>query len=218
MASPARRQSSTLPLILALLLLLGLLLLILPSLNLGVKTTTQTDSEGQCQFASRSFYTRQEAFTLAQAAELYRGSHPFGGNYSLGSYTICYTNNTQQRFPSPPAQGYDNVTDTTRPLNATHGEQAIYKWLQNQLAQLSLDQIMVLGIYVVIFSQVTVCLPCRNDMIPWQRDLRQRAGTSKLLLSIWDLNPGFNPAKDPAGPGKPVAFSDLERVPLVFAP
>jgi hypothetical protein len=201
-----------------LLILLGLTL---PLLNTNSSTGTQTgqaENQGQCQFAARRFYTQQEAFTLAQAAQDQRSAFPFGGNYAIGSYTICYKNNTQQRFPSPPAKGYDNLTDTTLPVNATHGEQAVYKWLQNQLLQLSIDLTTVQGIYAVIFSQVRVCTACKSMMVSWQRTLRQKARTASVFLSIWDLNPGFDPATYPAGPASPVVLSDLERVPIVFAP
>jgi hypothetical protein len=204
--------------IIGLLLLLLILALALPLLNTSVSTGTQTQDEGQCQFAARRFSTQQEAFTLALAAQEQRSAFPFGGNYAIGSYTVCYTNSTQQRFQSPPAKGYDNRTDTTKPINATHGELAVYNWLQNQLSQLSLDQTTVQGIYVVIFSQVTVCFACKNIMVSWQQALRQRAGTGRVFLSIWDLDPGFDPATYPAGSANPVTFGDLERVPLVFTP
>jgi len=102
-------------------------------------------------------------------------------------------------------------------VNVTHAEQAIYQWLQNQLAQLSLDITSVEGIYAVIFSQVLVCGPCRSEMVSWQRVLRQKARTTRVFLSIWDLNPGFDPATFPAGPKKAVALADLERVPILFA-
>lgn len=202
--------------IIILIILLLFLALALPLLNIGVNAGTQTQDEGQCQFAARRFYTQQEAFTLALAAQTQRSTFPFGGNYAIGSYTICYTNNTQQRFPSPPARGYDNLTDTAQPLNATHGEQAVYNWLQNQFSQLSIDLTTVQGIYVVVFSQVTVCSACRSTMISWQQTLRQKAGTSKLFLSVWDLNPGFDPATYPAGPVNAVTFGNLERVPIQF--
>lgn len=203
--------------IIILIVLLLFLALALPLLNTGVNTGTQTQDEGQCQFAARRFYTQQEAFTLALAAQTQRSTFPFGGNYAIGSYTICYTNSTQQRFQSPPAKGYDNLTPS-QPKNATHGEQAVYSWLRNQLSQASIDQTAVQGIYVVIFSQVTVCSACRSSMISWQQTLRQKASTSKLFLSIWDLNPGFDPATYPAGPTIPVTFGNLERVPIQFTP
>jgi len=207
--------------LLGFLFLLIFLALTLPLVNTIVNTgtqTAQTENEGQCQFTTRRFYTQQEAFTLALAAQEQRSAFPFGGNYAIGSYTICYKNETQQRFPSPPAKGYDNLTDTTKPINATHSEQAVYNWLQHQFTHLSIDRSSVQGIYVVIFSQVRVCTACREDMISWQRTLRQEAGVTNVFLSIWDLNPGFNPATYPAGPPASVTFGELERVPIAFTP
>ncbi len=91
MSSDASAQKSSVPLILLLLLLLVVGILILPSLNVKVNQGIQSTPAGQCQSGDQGFEERQEAFTLAQTAEQYRRANPFGGNYGLGSYTICYT-------------------------------------------------------------------------------------------------------------------------------
>jgi len=83
-------------LLLVLLILLGLAILALPSLNTRVSTTTQSGSQGQCLPNGQDFDYRQEAFRLAQVAEQYRTVNKFGGNYGLGSYTICYKDGTQE--------------------------------------------------------------------------------------------------------------------------
>lgn len=218
----ARSQTKTPWLLIFLLLLLGFFVLIfaLPSLKTQTSTNTQTTSEGQCLQNGQGFDEQQEAFTLAQAAEQYRATHSFGGNYAYGSYTLCFQDGTQQRFQSPPAPGFDNNNDQTRPVNATHSEQGIYNWLQQKLSRLSSNQTGSSTIYVVIFSQVTVCGLCRKDMELWQRGLRQAAKTANLFLSIWDIiaGKGFNPATYPAGTGTPVLFEDLEKVPITFVP
>ena len=98
MASGTQPQKSTLPLIIFLLLLLVLsIFFLLPSYNTQVNISTQSTTQNQCPQAGQSFNAQQEAFTLAQSAEQYRRTHPFGGNYGLGSYVICYTDGTQQR-------------------------------------------------------------------------------------------------------------------------
>lgn len=74
------------------------------------------------------------------------------------------------------------------------GEQAIYNWRQNQLAQVSIDVTTVQGIDAVIFSRVLVCGPCQSEMVSWQQVLCQKARTTRAFLSIWDLNSGCDPA------------------------
>lgn len=218
-ASQTQTRKTFLPLLLLLLILI-VGILALSSLNLKVNTNTQDASEGQCQSNGQNFDARQEAFTLARAAEQYRHNKPFAGNYGLGSYTICYNDASQQRLQSPVFKGYDNLTTPSQSRNATHSEQSSYGWLQLQLSRLSIDQSTVTAIHAVIFSQVIVCLPCRKDMVSWQRVLRQKAKTNNLYLSIWDITPGkgFIPIVYPAGTGIPITLSDLERIRIQFAP
>jgi hypothetical protein len=66
------------------------------SLNVRVNTTTQ-GSENQCRNGGQSFDDQQEAYTLAQAAEQYRGTNPSPANYGLGSYTLCDRDSSGQR-------------------------------------------------------------------------------------------------------------------------
>lgn len=211
-------------LLIFLLILLGcfLLILVLPTLNAKVNTSTQTQSEGQCLPNGQGFDEQQEAFTLAQTAVQYRTTHPYRGNYALGSYTICYSDGTQQRVPSPLAPGYTSTPTATLRANDTHSEQGIYNWLKRNLTGLSIDQSQVAAIYTVIFSQVRVCGPCKKDMVAWQRGLRQAAKTVNVFLSIWDIRSGsksgFDPAQNPAGTNILVSIMDLEKVTIVFAP
>jgi hypothetical protein len=150
MASQTQKSSAgSLLLLLLLLGLLGLLLFALPFINSQETTSTQTSSEGQCLENGHGFNTPQEALTLAQTAEQYRTAHPFKGNYGLGSYTICYKNGDQQRFQSDVYRGFDRE-DTENQLD--HSEQFTYKWLQDNLSQLSVDRNTIQAIYVVIFS------------------------------------------------------------------
>lgn len=113
-----------------------------------------------------------------------------------------------------------NKNDPTKPLNATHSEQSVYKWLQKNLSRLAINQSTVAAVYTVIFSQVTICGPCARDMILWQRGLRQAAKSSRLFLSIWDIiyGKGFIPSTFPAGNGTPVTIDVIRRVPIVFTP
>lgn len=222
MASQSQSKPSWLLIFLLILLALGILIFALPSLNTRVSTTTQTASQGQCLSNGQGFDEHQEAFTLAQVAEQYRSTHPYKGNYALGSYTICYTDGTQQRVQSPLAPGYTSTPTATIRANDTHSEQGIYKWLERNLTSLSIDQSQVAAIYTVIFSQVRVCLPCQGNMVTWQRNLRVAARTNSVFLSIWDIRfkskSGFDPAKYLAGTGIPVAIADLEKVMIAFAP
>lgn len=219
MASGTQPQKSTLPLIMFLLILLVLgIFLLLPSYNTRVNTSTQSTTQNQCPQNGQSFDTQQEAFTLAQSAEQYRRVHSFGGNYGLGSYIICFTDGTQQQEQSKPFEGFYS-TELPKPLqHITHSEQHTYDWLQEQLSLLSIDQSQVTAIYAVNFSQVAVCVPCQQDMIYWQRSLRQKVKTDKLYLSIWDIirGKGFAPVTNRAGTGTPVAITDLRQVPILF--
>lgn len=218
MASQAQKSSAgSLLLLLLLLGLLGLLLFALPSINSQETTSTQTTSEGQCLENGRGFNTPQEALTLAKTAEQYRTAHPFGGNYGLGSYTICYKNGEQQRVQSDVYPGYYRKP---LPKHITHSEQSTYKWLQDNLSQLSVDRSTIQTIYVVIFSQIVVCPPCRDDMVTWQKDLREKAQMRQVYLYIWDIafGKGFDPEKYPKGTGKPISLRDLERVDIEFVP
>lgn len=193
-----------------------LLFLALSSIHVQTNTATQTNSEGQCLPNGQGFDEQQEAFTLAQMAEQYRSAHPYGGNYGFASYTICYKDGTQQRYPSPPAPGYGQTS------NDNHSEQALYKWLEMRLASLSIDTSQVAAIYAMIFSQVRVCPPCQRDMVTWQKGLREAARTDNLFLLVWDIKflskSGFDPAVSRAGNGTPVAIGDLEKVEIAFAP
>ena len=219
MASGAQQQKSTLPLIIFLLIFLVLgIFFLLPSYNSGVNTSTQSTTKNQCPPARQSFDARQEAFTLAQSAEQYRRAHPFGGNYGLGSYIICCTDGTQQREQSRLYEGFYSTELPKSLQHITHSEQYANDWLQGQLSSLSIDPDEVMAIYAVIFSQITVCVPCQQDMIYWQRSLRQEAKTDKLYLSIWDIirGKGFAPVTNRAGTGTPVAITDLRQVPIRF--
>src|SRR5437870_13506027 len=120
MASQTRPQQSSVPLILLLLLLLVVGILVLSTLNTSVNVGVQNGANNSCPSVGQSFDTRQEAFTLAQTAEQYRSTNPFGGNYGLGSYTICYNDGTQQRNQSIPFKGYDNKNDNIKPFNYFH--------------------------------------------------------------------------------------------------
>ena len=141
MASGAQKQSSSWWLIIFLLILLILgIFLLLPSYNTQINTSTQSTTQNQCPQAGQSFDARQEAFMLAQSAEQYRRMHPFGGNYGLGSYIICFTDGTQQREQSRLYEGFYS-TELPRSLqHITHSEQYAYDWLQEQLSLLSIDQ------------------------------------------------------------------------------
>lgn len=169
--------------------------------------------------SGQGFDTQQEALTLVQAAEQYRTAHPFGGNYGLGSYTICFKDGTQQRFQSPVFKGFNNP-NSSEARNATHSEQSAYGWLQLQLSRLAIDQSTISATYAVIFSQVQVCPDCEQDMRFWQSTLRQKAKTQQVFLSIWDIvgGKGFNPATYPAGTGIAVTVDVLRKVPIQFVP
>ena len=219
MAAQSQTKTPWLLIFLIILLALGVLIFALPSLNTKVSTTTQTASNGQCLPNGQGFDEQQEAFTLAQAAELYRAAHSFGGNYGYGSYTLCYSDGTQQRVQSSAEKGFNNKNGQGRP-NDTHSEQAVYDWMESELEGLSIDRNQVAAIYAVIFSQVIVCYSCQKDMVTWQRTLREKAKTNNLYLSIWDIRPGTKssiiPATYPAGTGIPVAIEDLRKVPIHF--
>jgi hypothetical protein len=193
---------------------------LIPFLSSINSSGTQTNTDGQCLSNGQQFNGRQEAFTLAQMAEQYRTGHRFNGNYGYASYTLCYKDGSQRRVPSPVAPGYDNTKDKTKPLNYTHSEQILYRWLQKQLATVSSDPKTLAAVYVIIFSQVRVCDACVSSMVSWQSSLRQIAKTSLLYLAIWDIRPGtpsaFIPTVFPGGTGTPVAIADLRRVSIPF--
>jgi hypothetical protein len=89
-------------------------------------------------------------------------------------------------------------------------------------ASYTFDSKTLVGIYVIIFSQVRVCDACMSDMVSWQANLRREAKTQLLYLAIWDIRPNspsaFLPTVAPKGTGTPVAIVDLRRVPIRFAP
>lgn len=213
------RQSSTAKPLFLLLLLLVVSVFAYTALRLG-NDGGQAKIDGQCLSNGTQFNGRQEAFTLAQMSEQYRAGHPYNGNYGYASYTICYKDGTQQRLPSPVAPGFDNITNPTQPRNNTHSEQALYRWLSNQLAGISFNPKMLAGIYIIIFSQVRVCDTCLSDMVSWQSELRRVAMTPLLYLAIWDIRPGtpsaFIPTVSPQGTGTPVVSADLRRVTINF--
>jgi hypothetical protein len=196
---------------LLLVLLIGSLLAV-SSLNI---TSTQTKA-GQCPFVPR-----QEAFLLAQEAEQTRVATPFAGNYGDGSYTICFRDGSSYHYFTEVYQGYNSATASGYPAQKAHSEQRVDDELYAALSTASFDNSQLVGIYVVIFSQVIVCPPCQQEMRLWQRELRQAAHTTLLFLSIWQMHPGkagFDPKKFPAGTGTPVTIDDLQQVFIRFAP
>jgi hypothetical protein len=197
------------------LLLLGLIaFFLLGSLNFVGSTTTTTTTTGHCPGVD----LQQEAFLLAQQAELARKTTPFRGNYANAWFQVCFTNNKTLTNGVRPVQGFYDENNPEASWK-THSEQGVYAFLKPKLAGLKLDPAQVVAIDVVIFSQVRVCPPCQNAMISWQSGLRQAAGTQNLFLSVWDLgNNGFSPKKFPAGTGTPVTIDDLRQVDIPFTP
>lgn len=67
-----------------------LLALVVALLNAGVSTVIQTKSAGQCDFTTKTFNARQEAFTLAQNVEQYasRDAKEKGSESSLWMCSI----------------------------------------------------------------------------------------------------------------------------------
>lgn len=218
-----RNRSLWLVILVIVLLAFGLLFT-LPLPNTRTSSTTQSATPASCPAAGQvfdvqqAFDAQQEAFVLAQSAEQYRAANPFGGNYGLGSYTICLNDGTLRRVQSMPFKGYRDYTLPVSQQHTTHSEQKTYGWLQVQLSRMSIDKSKIAAIYVVIFSQVIVCPPCQQDMVYWQRTLRQKARTNNLYLSVWEIEggKGFVPTVYPAGTGTPIAITDLRQVPIRF--
>jgi hypothetical protein len=208
------QQKSTLWIIFLLLLIIVGGVLALGSLSIvGTKTTTQTAKP--CPIVDEQV----EAFKLAQIAEHYRKLKPDPRNYGLGSYVVCYTNGLISTYQTPVFPG--NTDKTLSPTNIMHSEQQTYRQLQKVLADPALHIGEIVNIFVIIFSQVTVCGPCQSDMISWQDILRQKAGVEPLFLSVWDLiqgNGGFDPQSQRAGTGIPVTPANLRLVTIPFAP
>lgn len=217
MAAGAQKQSSKwwLIFLLILLLIVGVFVL-LPSYNAGVNTSTQSTTQNQCPQAGQNFDAQQEAFTLAQTAEQYRRAQPLPINYGLGSFIICFTDGTFKREQSSVFKGRSS---NSYPGNDTHSEQSAYGWLQNRLVALSIDPDTISAIYATIFSQVRVCSFCKQDMVYWQRTLREKARTNNVFLSVWDIGfqQGFNPKLYPAGLKSAITTVGIENVRINFA-
>jgi hypothetical protein len=184
------------------------------SLNIaGTKTATKTAKP--CPV----FNVPAEAFRLAQIAEQYRTRNPTSRNYGLGSYAVCYASGRTSADQTAVFPG--NTDPKLNPTNIMHSEQQTYRQLQNKLANPAIHTDEFVSIFVVIFSQVTVCGPCQSDMISWQSVLRQKADVEQLSLSIWQLHPGqggFNPSIFQRGLGTPITMAGLEEVEIPFAP
>jgi hypothetical protein len=203
--------------IVILLLILGLLLLVFAQSGIGTQTTTQSEPN-HCLKGGQNFDYPAEIQALAQDAQTYRATHPFGGNYGEGSITLCYSDGSFTVIPSspPPFEGYNSPSP---PENSTHSEWKVFRWAQQQLEQLPTTAgKTVIKIFVAIFSQVRVCGLCRNDMQTWLKDLRVAAENQNVILSIWQIRPGsasaFDPAKNPRG--VPTNPTDLQSVQINF--
>lgn len=156
---------------------------------------------------------------MAQKSEQTRMATPFGGNYGDGSYTICFQDGSSYYYSTKVYQGHDSAPVSGYPLQKAHSEQLAYDELYEAVSTALFDRNQLVGIYVIIFSQIIVCPPCQNEMRLWQRELRQAAHTNQLFLSIWQLRPGrggFNPKKFPAGIGTPVAMANIQQVFIRF--
>jgi len=202
--------------IIVLLLLLGLLLAVFA--QTGTQTATQSEPN-HCLKGGNNFDYPAEVQVLAQDAQAYRSSHPYGGNYGNASITMCYSDGSYDLIPSgdPPFQGHKSPTP---PENSTHSEWKAFEWAKEQLQQLQLQPgKTAVKIFVAIFSQVVVCIPCRyKDMPTWMRDLRTAAGRQNVYLTIWQIRPrspsAFDPGIEPAG--VPLNPADLQIVPVNF--
>lgn len=160
---PAQRPSHCLAIVVLLIILVFAVLYALA--QFGASIGTQRSNQNQCLNNGQSFNNKQEAFTLAQAAEQYRAARqpPWKGNYGLGSYTICYKDGTANRVQSSVFPGNDNDGQFPgEPENFTHSEQSAIGWLRNQLSTLSIDRSKVTAIYTVIFSQWKCVLHVRK--------------------------------------------------------
>lgn len=210
-----RQKSTTLAIFLLLLVIVVGLAFAVGSLSAVGTVTTTTTATQECP----PFDSQAEAFRLAQIAELYRARNPRGTNYGLGSYVVCYANGKIDVYQTPVFPGfYDTSLD---PTHIMHSEQQTYRQLQNKLANPVLHVNEIANIFVVIFSQVTVCDNCIPDMVSWQSVLRQKASVEQLFLPVWQLRRGqggFNPNQFPKGLGKPITIAGLEQVEIPFAP
>lgn len=212
-AVPRQKSTSLAIFLLLLVIVVGLAFAVWSLSAVGTATTTTTKStDGYCPGVD----LQQEAFLLAQQAELTRKASPYAGNYADAWFGVCFTNGTTLFGGIRPMRGFNNEGNPATNFT-THSEQAVYVFLQRKLAGLKLDAEQVVAIDVVIFSQVQVCSPCQTSMISWQESLRQAAGTQNLFLSVWDLgNNGFDPAKYKAGTGTPVTLDDVHQVDIPF--
>lgn len=208
-----QQKSNLLIIFLLLVIIVGVVFAAGSLSNIGTATTTATTTP--CP----AFSEQAEAFRLAQVAELYRARNPAKTNYGLGSYVVCYASGEINAYQTPVFAGfYDTSLD---PTHIMHSEQQTYRQLQNKLANPALHIDDIVSIFVVIFSQVTVCDNCIPDMVSWQSVLRQKADVEQLFLSVWQLQRGqggFNPSQFPKGLGKPITIAGIEQVEIPFTP
>jgi hypothetical protein len=191
-------------------LLIVVLLIVLLGAVLYAAAQNRADSGG-----SGYSFEQTEAFHLAQETQDYRRTHPFKGNYALGSITIFFQGGLQRRFV-PLKHG---VIVPFPNQGRIHSENFAHDWILDELASLQkagyIDH-QTTAITVVIFSQVAICTPCKIVMRDWQREFGQAAHYPGLGLSVWQLTQGYDPQYTPKG--QPVVSEeDVTQVIIRFA-
>lgn len=175
--------------------------------------------------ASPLFEPAPRILSIAQTTEVHRSGAPTPRNLcSLNVYVVFYNKvpliTTDPNTPSTPATTqkiFQKFFESQGSNYLDHCEQLALRWLQyNTLPNVVAPLIAkgnVAGIYVLLYTQVRACLPCKPTFADWDQKLAlivhgyKKGGSVEVKLFVWEiryLSPsGFDPGDYPAGPDTP---------------
>jgi len=195
------------------------------------------------QMGAPLFDPASHILAIAKDTEVYRTGHSTRNNicslnvYILPKVIVASAAKGPQAAPEQVTRIFQQYfTGQGGPSNVDHCEQRALRWLQfitfPQLVYPLLSKIV--GIYILIYTQVRACTTCVPSFPTWERTLQglvhaqKGAEAVELKLFIWEikfLSPsGFDPELYPQGPNTPgpakpgttkpvhVRLADLQQV------
>ena len=165
-------------LLIILVCLVGTIFYVLPLLS-SVGGTSSPSYPGGWSDAQQ----RQIAFALAQNTQKYRIQIHEVRIINYGDAFMRVTGNPTSLRPDHP---FDGMNSPSGAKNDTHSEAKLKGWALATIRKSQQGLPSGSTINVLIFSQVIVCTPCRQDVQAWANDLQRAAPSGvRVNLYIW---------------------------------
>ncbi len=172
---------------------------------------------------SDGFDAHAEALQLALQVQDFRKIHrTIGRNLGMGEIVLEARDGTLTRYPSPIYEG--EKAPAAYDPNANHSERRTHdQFLLPELGRMqnngTLDKVQY--IYILIFSQIYVCPPCKADMRGWWKAYKSAVSSQDAgkiqVPAIWELTGSYNPDR-PGWPQWTVVANedDVQQVNITF--